>query len=245
MDAKPAARALESKLRASGTRDRAVNEKRYLKSDLDFLGAPVRAIRRAVKEVLKDGADMDRANLLAFVEELWEKPIHERRMAATFVLQSRVDLLGPRDLDLLERLLRQSKTWALVDGLAANVVGALVDRHGEANEALDRWIEDDDFWIQRAAILALLKPLRRGGGDFERFGRYADRTLEEKEFFIRKAIGWVLRETSKKRPDLVIAWLEPRAHRASGITMREAVRNLPPSAAERLMSVYKRRTPAG
>lgn len=63
--------------------------------------------------------------------------------------------------------------------------------------------------------------------------------LEEKEFFIRKAIGWVLRETSKKRPDLVYVWLVPRAHRASGVTMREAVKYLGDDRAASLMEVYK------
>ena len=68
--------------------------------------------------------------------------------------------------------------------------------------------------------------MRRGGGDFERFSRYADAMLDEKEFFIRKAIGWVLRDTGKKRPDLVYDWILPRAHRASGVTLREALKPL-------------------
>ena len=91
---------------------------------------------------------------------------------------------------------------------------------------LDRWAEDDDFWLRRSALLALLEALRRGGGDFPRFSRYADLMLEEKEFFIRKAIGWVLRDTARKRPDMVYEWLLPRAARASGVTLREAVKPL-------------------
>jgi 3-methyladenine DNA glycosylase AlkD len=81
-------------------------------------------------------------------------------------------------------------------------------------------------------MLALLVPLRRGGGDFERFSRYADAMLEEREFFIRKAIGWVLRDTSKKRPAMIAEWLAPRMHRASGVTLREALKYLdaPPVA---------------
>jgi len=69
--------------------------------------------------------------------------------------------------------------------------------------------------------------------------------LDEREFFIRKAIGWVLRETGKRRAPEVIAWLEPRTGRASGITIREAVRYLPAPDAERLMTAYKAGTPAG
>jgi len=91
---------------------------------------------------------------------------------------------------------------------------------------LDRWATDADFWIRRSALLALLGGLRRGEGDFDRFSRYADAMLEEKEFFVRKAIGWILRETAKKRPELVYEWVLPRASRASGVTLREAVKPL-------------------
>jgi 3-methyladenine DNA glycosylase AlkD len=73
--------------------------------------------------------------------------------------------------------------------------------------------------------------LRRGEGDFERFSGYADTMLDEREFFIRKAIGWVLRDTARKRPDLVYGWVLPRATRASGVTIREAVK--PMSEAQR------------
>jgi len=96
----------------------------------------------------------------------------------------------------------------------------------DALAVLDRWAGDDDFWVRRAALLALLVPLRKGGGDFDRFCRYADAMLDEKEFFILKAIGWVLRDTARKRPAMVYEWLLPRAGRASGVTLREAVKPL-------------------
>jgi 3-methyladenine DNA glycosylase AlkD len=99
-----------------------------------------------------------------------------------------------------------------------------VERDERFGAVLDRWAAAEDFWMRRSALLALLKPLRRGDGDFERFCRYADAMLDEREFFIRKAIGWVLRDTARKRPDLVYRWLLPRAARASGVTVREAVK---------------------
>jgi 3-methyladenine DNA glycosylase AlkD len=118
--------------------------------------------------------------------------------------------------------------------LAASVVGPLVERAPELGATLDRWAADEEFWIRRSALLALLVALRRGEGDFARFSRYADSMLEDKEFFIRKAIGWVLRETAKKRPDMVYEWLLPRVRRASGVTIREAIK---PLSAEQRASI--------
>ena len=217
---------IEQRLSSLGTPERAEHEKRYLKSDLDFYGATVWEVRRAAKDELAAGPEPDRAELLATVEALWSRPVHECRAAAVELLAQRVDLLEPDDMQVVERLVRESRTWALVDALAPSVAGPLVERHPELTATLDRWAADDDFWVRRAALLALLLPLRRGDGDFKRFGRYADAMLDEREFFIRKAIGWVLRETSKKQPQLVYEWLLPRAERASGVTIREAVKYL-------------------
>jgi 3-methyladenine DNA glycosylase AlkD len=225
---------LDRQLRAAGSPERAEQEKRYLKSDLGFCGASVPAIKAVVRAFLKAHPNLDRAQLLDLVSALWSEPVFERRLAAVELLDRRCELLKPEDVRLVERLLRESKTWALVDDLAANIAGSLAERYPEIGQTLDRWAGDDDFWVRRSALLALLKPLRRGEGDFERFARYADPMLGESEFFIRKAIGWVLREVSKKRPDLVFDWLAPRAQRASGVTLREAVKYLSPEQQRQL-----------
>jgi 3-methyladenine DNA glycosylase AlkD len=229
---------IDRELRRYADPVRAGKEKAYLKSDLEHLGVTVPRIRAVTKAVV-ERHDLGRPAVVATVEELWSEPLHERRMAAVELLELHVALLETRDIELLERLIRQSRTWALVDGLAASVVGPLVERFPELAETLDRWAGDDDFWVRRSAMLALLGPLRRGEGDFERFGRYADGMLDEKGFFVRKAIGWVLRETGRRRPELVYAWLLPRAHRASGVTLREAVKYLPAVEREELLAAAK------
>ena len=216
---------IDAGLRERAVPERAAGEKAYLKSALDHYGTSVPAIRTAVLEVIRP-LDLIHDDVVALVEQLWAAPVHERRQAAVEVLQAHVGDLRADDIALLERLLRESRTWALVDSLAASVVGPLVEREPTLAASLDRWATDGDFWIRRSAMLALLLALRRGEGDFERFGRYADAMLDEKEFFIRKAIGWVLRDTARKRPDLVFGWLLPRASRASGVTLREAIKPL-------------------
>jgi 3-methyladenine DNA glycosylase AlkD len=230
---------IDRELRAAGDRGRAEQEKRYLKSRLEHHGASVPAIRKVVRDAWRDAGGLDREQLLSVVQALWARPVHECRMAAVELLELGAAVLAPADIALLERLIRQSRTWALVDGLAASVTGPLVERHPELGAVLDRWAADHDFWLRRSALLALLPGLRRGAGDFERFARYADAMLDEREFFVRKAIGWVLRDTARKHPELVAAWLEPRAARASGVTVREAVKYLPPESRERILALRR------
>ena len=232
---------LLARLSELGTPERAVNERAYLKSNLQFMGVTVWAIRRATLAFLGEHPELDREGILALVEGMWTRPVHELHMAAIDILDAKSALLEARDLDLVEAMLRTSYTWAYVDSLAADVAGTIVVRFPESTSTLDRWADDPDFWLRRSAMLALLKPLRAGGGDLERFLGYADAMLEEKEFFIRKAIGWVLREVGKKRPAEVRAFLEPRLGRASGLTIREAVKHLPEADREALLAGRPRR----
>jgi 3-methyladenine DNA glycosylase AlkD len=234
----PHAAALLEALRAEAVPSRAAGEKAYLKSDRVHLGASVPTIRRVATAFRKARPSLGREELLATCEELWATGIHEGCALAAELLEQHERLLEARDGAVLERLLRESRTWALVDNLAASVVGPMVERLPALQRTLDRWAKDEDFWIRRSALLALLIALREGRGDLARFGALAEPMLEEKEFFIRKAIGWVLRDASRKRPDEVAAWLLPRAARASGLTVREAVKHLPERTREAVMKAH-------
>jgi 3-methyladenine DNA glycosylase AlkD len=239
VDVAKLARAIETELERAGSSERAAGEKRYLKSEMHFLGATLADIRRVARQAARD---LDRDGALRLAEELWSAPTFERRMAAALILELHADDLRSEDLKLIERLVRQSRTWALVDVLSGDVVGEMGLRL-RIRRTLDRWSRDDDFWVRRSSLLAELSPLKHGA-PFEPFALRADAMLDETEFFIRKAIGWVLRETSKTRPDEVYRWIAPRTQRASGVTMREAVKYLDATRAERLMRAYKEGRPA-
>jgi len=229
---------IEEELNEHATPERAVNEKRYLKSELSHIGVRVPTIRKVVRTRLNEDRP-DRSRLLRLVRELWGSEIHELRFGAVVSLTwAAKKLLTDEDVPLVEQLIREARTWALVDPLSTDVMGTLIGRF-ELGETLDRWAADDDLWIRRASMLSLLRPLRGGGGDWERFSRYADALLDEKEFFIRKAIGWVLRDVGRKRPELTDAFIATRTHRASGVTMREAVKAFPEARRDELMTAYR------
>lgn len=207
---------VDGQLRARVVPGRAEHEKAYLKSGLQHYGVPVPAIRAVAKGVRKLNPDLSHDELIHVVEALWNAPVHERRMVAVELLDAYADRLVPADMVLLERLLRESRTWALVDGLAGSVVGPLVERAPTAAAVLDRWAVDDDFWIRRSALLALLESLRRGGGDFERFGKYADAMLMRRSSSsARRSVGCCATPRANARTwSLNGCCRVPRVHRA-------------------------------
>jgi len=226
-DAEAAASRVVAVLLPLADAQRAGQAKRYLKSDLDFLGVGVPAIRSAVTDVARSHRELDRDGALAWARALWREPVHERRTAAIEVLRRYTGRLQPADLALVEEWVREAHGWAYVDPLAGDIAGPVALRHPEAWPLIDPWAADQDFWVRRSALLTLLPGIRRGGLDRERFERYATPMLAEKEFFIRKAIGWVLRETAKKDPAYVAAWTRSHLDQMSGVTFTEAVRRLP------------------
>jgi 3-methyladenine DNA glycosylase AlkD len=235
IDAGAPARDIEQRCRDAGNAERAVGERAYLKSDLEFYGAGVGEIRRVAREFATAHRDLTHDELAGLIGALWERPVHECRMAAVMFLDLGARMLGPDDLALIESMIRGSLTWAYVDDLAGHAAGSLLIKYPELGVRIDAWAVDANFWVRRSALLAQLLPLKQGAS-FDTFAGYAEAMLEEKEFFIRKAIGWVLRDTSKRRPDEVYRWILPRAGRASGVTIREAVKYLDPGQREAVLA---------
>lgn len=163
----------------------------------------------------------------ALVRALWATKNHEMRSAGIALLELHQEALGGRDLPLLETLLRASRSWAYVDWLCTRIVAPIVEREPSRRRVLARWARDPDFWIRRSALLSLLPALRRGEGDFALFERLAVPMLDESEFFVRKAIGWILRDVSHRRPEVTAAFVRRHARRLSSVTWREAAKYIP------------------
>lgn len=218
-------------LRAAGTAERARSEKAYLKSDLRFYGTPMADLRRIAVAYANAHPDLDRRGLRSLAEAAWKQDSFEIRSFTLALLDRRRALLEERDLPWLLDLVDGSKTWAHVDWLAVTVIGDVVGRYPASLRWLPIWAKQKNFWIRRTAILAQHNTLKRGEGDWELFADLAAGMLHEKEFFIRKAIGWVLREVSKKRPKLVYEFIRAHRDEMSGLTLREGAKYL--SAAQR------------
>ena len=221
-----AVRHFRAEFRLVGDDRRAAGEQAYMKTDLRFHGVTASQLRAVCKAFCNEHA-LDARSLRAIVDALFSTDWFDLRSMGIALLERKRALLVPGDTGWLIRLVRASACWAHVDYLATSVIDPLVAAHPALLARLRTWGKDRDFWVQRTALLAQLGALRHGGGDFPLFAEIAAPMLEEKEFFIRKAIGWVLREVSKKRPALVRDFFLEHGARASGLTLREGTKYLP------------------
>ena len=230
LNAAAAAELLHRHLAATGTPERAKSERAYLKSDLQFLGTSVPTMRAVCKSWLRALAaangKLTHDQLFALADALWAQPVHERRMAAVELLVAKPQLIGLDDVPWLYNALRDCRTWALLDTVAGSVVADLAVREPDALQHFDRWVHDSDFLIRRSAVLGLRTYLRRDQ-QLDRFFAYAEQLLPDKEFFIRKVIGWVAREVAERHPERVSQWLRDNMAAMNLITLREPLRRLP------------------
>jgi 3-methyladenine DNA glycosylase AlkD len=220
----PLLKELDDELRKVARPHRAAGEKAYLKSDLDFYGVMVPDYRRIAAEYAKARPDLDRKDLRVVSLAAFKSNVFDLRSVAVALLDRRRALLEERDLPWLLDLVDASRTWAHVDWIAVTVIGDVVGRHPASLRWLPIWAKQQNFWVRRTAILAQLPQLKRGGGDWPLFTRIAAGMLHEKEFFIRKSIGWVLREVSKKHPKPVYDFIRQHKAEMSGLTLREGAK---------------------
>ena len=197
---------VDATLQREGSWQRARAERARLGSDLHFYGSTVGAVRGTIRDAGRRYPGLAHDDITALSAELWAVPVFERRLAAVVLLQSNVRLLDNSDLTRLEGFVRGARLRALVDPLALDVIGPLVEglaprSRARADVALDRWARDGDEWLHRAALLSPLRALRAGGGDWDGFVRRAT-TSPALGGPASEAIARVLDELATSRPEL-------------------------------------------
>ena len=165
----------------------------------------------------------------ACIQSLWQLPHREEKYLAIDFALNYKKLIVWENLDIYETILRDSHDimwWDFVDPIAVNLVGRVALQETTRMEPrLRQWIDDEDhMWLRRTAILAHLKHKQATNEDL--LLEFCRKRMHEKEFFIRKAIGWVLREYGKTNPDCVIAFLKEEKANLSGLSYREGSRIL-------------------
>lgn len=220
--------ALRAAYAAEGNPKRARDMQAYMKSKMPFHGVAMPRTRAILRALVQHERASDAKALWAAVRVLWHEALFREERYAALELLARPwarKLETPAALPLYEELIRTGAWWDLVDELAAHRVGAvLAQAPKEVQPVLRRWSKGADLWLRRAAIIAQLR--HRGATDVGFLFEVIEPAVEEKELFLRKAIGWALRALAADKPKNVERWLREHEGRAAGLTVREARRGV-------------------
>ncbi|HLS26621.1 MAG TPA: DNA alkylation repair protein [Beutenbergiaceae bacterium] len=224
--------AIRAGLAAAGDPERAAGQQRYMKSTMPFHGVRMGQVRRIVRAAVARHPLENGTQWEATIRELWDDAARrEERYAATALARhpSARAYRTPEVLDLYRHLVTGA-WWDHVDEIAAHLVGEVLRFEPDAVEPVLRgWAEGEDMWLRRTAILAQLRS--KDGTDTALLAHCLSTNLEGSrfgsEFFIRKAVGWALREYAKTDPDWVRRFVAEHCERLSGLSVREASKHLP------------------
>ncbi|MFI9804141.1 DNA alkylation repair protein [Streptomyces sp. NPDC052301] len=209
---------------ASADPTRAADMRAYMKDVTPFLGIPTPARRALSRAVLAGAARPDEADCTAIALRCWKLPEREYHYFAVDFLRRHVSRCSSGFLPVTRYLVTTVPWWDTVDLLAAHVVGPLVAADPELVADMDAWITDDDLWVARTALLHQLRYQERT--DTDRLFAHSLLQSGHPDFFIRKAIGWALREYAKTDPAAVRDFLARERGRFAPLTVREALKNI-------------------
>ena len=219
---------LKIALEAVAEPGRAAPMQAYMRDQFVFLGVAAPQRRLAVKALLANlrgvGADV----LLEHAQLLWQQPQREYQHVALDMLALHRRQLGVEHLPALLGLARQRAWWDSVDGMAGivgDVLQAELRRRGDGHAHMDAALQHEDFWLRRIAMLHQLG--WRADTDAGWLFDAALALAHEEEFFIRKAIGWALRDYAHHAPAAVTAFANAHRQRLSALSYREALKHQP------------------
>ncbi len=201
----------------------AVQMSAYVRDKFEFYGL-ARSERIGIDNALRAavGPPPTERDLYRGALELWKSPERECQYVAVDTIVANRKMTTPASMPQIETLITTKSWWDTVDSIAAKIVGDVVSRHSELVGIMDVWIDNDNIWLARTAILHQLKWKNRTDGD--RLFDYCLRRTSDTEFFIRKAIGWALREYSKTDADAVERFVADHPAELSGLSKREALK---------------------
>lgn len=197
----------------------------YMKTDKPFYGIQKPDRVPIYRQMKKRFVPADRKQYEKAVLALWSGRHREEKYAAIEYARQHKDFVIAQSVPLYERLIREGAWWDFVDDIAINLVGnCLLAERKQMRPLMDEWIDDDDMWIRRTAVIA--HNHHRDETDARQLFKHCLRRAHENEFFIRKGIGWALREYSYANPAGVKEFLLSNRDKLSPLSFKEGAKQL-------------------
>jgi 3-methyladenine DNA glycosylase AlkD len=221
------AAAMRSALAAAANPQRAPGMQAYMKSEMPYRGISAPDMRAIAKRVFAEHPLSSCDEWQAAVLELWRGArFREERYAAMELIAQRGhrECRTPEVLPMYEELITTGAWWDYVDEIAHHVADLLRKYPGEVRPVMRAWSTDENLWKRRVSIICQIS--FKKDTDLELLYANIEPNVAERNFFIRKAIGWALRAYAWTDPEEVGRYVAANESRLSGLSRREALKNI-------------------
>ena len=214
-----------AQLESVANREKAVRMAAYMRTDMAFYGVQKADRKRILRELLRRFPAADRSEYRDQVSALWRRPNREEKYLAIAVARAYPRYVTLSSVPLYRGLIVEGAWWDFVDEIAIHLIGAvLVGQRREMTPRVAVWIDDRDLWLRRTSIICQVG--KRNETDEALLFDACSRRMTETEFFIRKAIGWALRDYARTAPEAVRDFVIEHREQMSGLSFREATKHL-------------------
>jgi 3-methyladenine DNA glycosylase AlkD len=221
-------------------RDDAAAQKAYLKVPYELIGHRVPQLRAISKTVRKASPRPPHDALIDALDRLWRSRLYEDKLLAILLAGYFERHFTAKDVhETFLPWARELVGWSLLDDLAIHVMGRIALREPALFRQSLAWTEEPSFWVRRAALLIHLPAIGVDALRFDVLRRSAEAVVDEREFFITKALGWVLRSMFDRMPAEAERLFLVVGSRAAALTRREALRKLDPDHRNRLLDAIR------
>ena len=194
---------LETEFEKNANPEIALGQKTYMKNKFEFYGIKTPIRRKIQKPFLVKEYLPPKKELETIIKTLWKKSEREYQYFSQELAYKYVNQFEKKDIALFEFMIIHKSWWDTIDLIAPKLVGNYFKIYPEQRDTyVEKWIASNNIWLQRTAILFQLNYKSDLDKDFLAY--VINSLLGSKEFFINKAIGWILRKYSRINPDWVI-----------------------------------------
>lgn len=212
---------LKTALEAQANPENAVQQKAYMRNQFEFFGLKAPEQRALYSDFLKQHGLPPANEIRTIIRELWQQPEREFQHFGMLLLEKYVRKGEADMIHLFEFMIITKSWWDTIDMIASRLVGTHFKKYPKQIPVYtEKWMKSGNFWLQRTALLFQLK--YKKDTDTKLLFDLIERLAHEDEFFIRKAIGWALREYSKTDPEAVIDFVD--THELKPLSRKEALK---------------------
>lgn len=214
---------LDTELKNNSNSKIALQQKAYLRNQFEFYGLKTTKRREIQNPFFNKKYLPEKKDIHKIVKELWNKPQREYQYFSQELAYKYINQLDKKDIELYEFMVMNKSWWDTVDFISNKLIGEYFKKYPSQKEIyVQKWLKTDNIWLQRSALLFQLK--YKGELDTDLLNFIIHSLLHSNEFFINKAIGWILREYSRTNPK----WVEQFVNTTdlNALSKKEALRLL-------------------